>query len=129
MYDAMDADAYGNILIYPATRKIATEDPFYTGYEYFERCCERAKVCLAIGYSVRDYDALTRLRGAVSVNDNLRLLLVGPSADKVLAGIRIPDERKVPLTFKFGEKPDELGSLPDRLAGALGLSKGYLAEG
>lgn len=123
MYDAMDADAYGNILIYPATRKIATEDPFYTGYEYFERCCERTKVCLAIDYSFRDYDALTRLRGAVSVNDGFHLLLVGPSAEKVLAGIRVPDGRKVPLPFKFGEKPDELGSIRDSLEAILGTAK------
>jgi hypothetical protein len=123
MYDQMDSDAYGNILIYPATNKIATEDPFYTGYEYFERCCERAKVCLAIGYSFRDYDALTRLRGAVSVNDRLHLLLVGPSAGKVLTSVRIPDERKIPLPFKFGEKPDELGPISECLTAILGAPK------
>src|SRR5580700_2475383 len=35
MYDQMDSDAYSNVLIYPATRKIATDEPFYSGYEYF----------------------------------------------------------------------------------------------
>jgi hypothetical protein len=33
------------------------------------------------------------------------------------------------VTFKFGEKPDQLGSLSARLVDAFGLSKGYLAEG
>jgi hypothetical protein len=111
MYDALDSDAYSNMLIYPATRKIATEDPFYTGYEYFERCCERAKLCIAIGYSFRDYDALTRLRGAMSVNENLRLLLVGPSAEKVLARIPIPKDRKIPWPRKFGEHREAVDSM------------------
>lgn len=102
MYDALDHDAYENILIYPATREIATEDPFYTGYEYFERCCEHARLCIAIGYSFRDYDALTRLRGAMSVNDDLRLLVVSPSADEILKGIPVADSRKAPLPYKFG---------------------------
>ncbi len=103
MYDVMDSDAYGNILIYPATRKIATDDPFYTGYEYFERCCEHAKLCIAIGYSFRDYDALTRLRGAMSVNDHLRLVLVGPSAEEILKHIPIPEDRKTPIPLRFGQ--------------------------
>lgn len=115
MYDAIDSDAYENILIYPATRKIATEDPFYTGYEYFERCCERARVCVAIGYSFRDYDALTRLRGAVSINEQLRLLLVDPFAETILPNVRIPDERKIPLNFKFGETPDQFAMLSGHL--------------
>jgi hypothetical protein len=111
MYDQLDSDAYNNILIYPATRKIATEDPFYTGYEYFERCCEHARLCIAIGYSFRDYDALTRLRGAMSLNDNLRLLLVGPSAEKVLERIPIPKDRKIPWPHRFGEERATVDSL------------------
>jgi len=120
MYDAMDSDAYGNILIYPATRKIAIEDPFYTGYEYFERCCEHARVCIAIGYSFRDYDALTRLRGAASVNDSLNLVLLDPRAEEILKTIRIPDERKMPLNSKFGELPDQLNLLSEYLEKTVG---------
>jgi len=125
MFDMMDSDAYENILIYPATRKIATEDPFYTGYEYFERCCERAKVCIAIGYSFRDYDALTRLRGAASVNDSLKLVLLAPRAEEILRTVRIPDERKMPLNSKFGEMPDQLNLLSEFLAKTVGGSEGH----
>lgn len=103
MYDAMDSDAYSNVLIYPATRKIATSDPYYSGYEYYQRCCETAKVCLAIGYSFRDDDALTRLRGASSVNDRLQLVLVAPDADKILEVVPIPPEQKLALPFYFGK--------------------------
>lgn len=120
MFDIMDSDAYENILIYPAKRKIATEDPFYTGYEYFERCCERTKVCIAIGYSFRDYDALTRLRGAVSVNDELKLVLVAPRAEEILKSVRIPEDRKKPFNFKFGEMPDQLNLLSEYLEKAIG---------
>jgi SIR2-like domain len=119
IFDEMDRDAYKNILIYPATRKIATEDPFYTGYEYFERCCERAKVCVAIGYSFRDYDALTRLRGAASVNDGLNLVLLDPKAEEILKTIQIPDERKIAFNSKFGELPDQLSLLSEYLGKAV----------
>jgi hypothetical protein len=122
MFDVMDSDAYENILIYPATRKIATDDPFYTGYEYFERCCERATVCVAIGYSFRDYDALTRLRGAVSANDDLILILVDPRAEEVLKTIPIPEERKVPLNVRFGGLPEQLAMLSELLESAMARS-------
>jgi hypothetical protein len=32
MFDSLDSDAYSNVLIYPATRKIATSEPYYSGY-------------------------------------------------------------------------------------------------
>ncbi len=120
MFDAMDSDAYENILIYPATRKIATEDPFYTGYEYFERCCERARVCVAVGYSFRDYDALTRLRGAASVNDELKLILLAPRAEEILKDVRFPEDRKKPFNFKFGEMPDQVNLLSEYLDRTVG---------
>jgi hypothetical protein len=123
MYDAMDSDAYENILIYPATRKIATDEPFYTGYEYFERCCEKAKLCIAVGYSFRDYDALTRLRGAVSMNDNLRIVLIGPSAEEVLKRVAVPESRKFPMSFKFGEKSGDIEDLEAIVSEFLVLSK------
>ncbi len=122
MFDVLDSDAYGNVLIYPATRKIATDDPFYTGYEYFERCCERAKVCIAIGYSFRDYDALTRLRGAASLNDDLQLVIVDPNADKVLPEVWVSGKRRVPLSVKFGEAPEQLDLLSAQLRRILGAN-------
>jgi len=123
MYDAMDSDAYSNVLIYPATRKIATSEPFYSGYEYYQRCCEHARVCLAIGYSFRDYDALTRLRGASSINDRLQLALVSPQADKILKDVPIPTEQKFPMPFYFGkadQMPDCLTSIDALLSSRIG---------
>ena len=89
MYDGIDSDAYDNIIIYPATRKIATADPYYTAYEYFQRCCEHATVNLTIGYSFKDYDALTRLRGASSANDKLRLAILSPDAKDIASTLPI----------------------------------------
>jgi hypothetical protein len=102
MYDEMDADAYENVLIYPATRKIAVEEPYFTAYDYYQKCCERAKVCLAIGYSFRDYDALTRLRGAMTGNPKLHLALLSPDAQAVLKTLPLPRDREVPFSFLFG---------------------------
>jgi SIR2-like protein len=103
MYTAMDADAYGNVLIYPATRKIATEDPYYSAYEYYQRCCENTQKCVAIGYSFRDYDALTRLRGAIGVNSNLELIILSPDATELATRIPIPASRKKYVDGRFGD--------------------------
>lgn len=103
MFDRLDTDAYENVLIYPATRKIATADPYYSAYEYYQRCCERASVCLAIGYSFRDYDALTRLRGAASANEGLKVALIAPSAKATLTNVNMEPDRKKPFDFCFGD--------------------------
>jgi hypothetical protein len=71
---------YENTVIYPATRKVAIEEPYSTAYDYFQRCCEHAKLCVAIGYSFRDYDMLTRLRSAARLNSDLNVLLISPQA-------------------------------------------------
>jgi hypothetical protein len=102
MFDAMDSDVFSNVLIYPATKKIAVVDPYYTAYEYYQRCCESARACMAIGYSFRDYDALMRLRGARSVNEPFRLVLLAPDAEKILESIPLEESRKTALPFSFG---------------------------
>lgn len=103
MFDALDSDAYSNVLIYPATNKITTVDPYYSGYEYLHRCSEKALKLLAIGYSFRDYEATTRLRSAVALNDQLHLVLVSPNADKAVPGIPIPTQQKSSINGSFGE--------------------------
>ncbi len=101
MFDAMDSDVFSNALIYPATRKIAISEPFYSAYEYYQRCCESSRACMAIGYSFRDYDALMRLRGARSVNEKFRLVLLAPDADVILKAVPLEEDRKVALCSKF----------------------------
>jgi len=66
-------------------------------------------------FSFRDYDALTRLRGAASINDKLRVALVSPSANKILADIPILGTQKVPIECYFG-KPDCLGNIETLMA-------------
>jgi hypothetical protein len=122
MYDMMDSDAYENVLIYPATRKIATDDPYYTAYEYFQRCCEHAKICVAVGYSFRDYDGLMRLRGAADFNPELKLALIAPDAESVLKRVVMPPERKIPISKLFGQEspvPSYLTELDAILDGCL----------
>lgn len=57
MYVPADTD-YHSVMIYPATRKVAIEEPYFTAYDYLEQCLDNAKSCLAIGYSFTDYDTL-----------------------------------------------------------------------
>jgi hypothetical protein len=62
MYDALDSDEYQNAIIYPTGDKAANREPYFTAYEYFSRCCEQAELLIVIGYSFRDYEALTAVR-------------------------------------------------------------------
>jgi hypothetical protein len=100
-----------NCLIYPARKKVALEDPYFTCYDYLARCFERAQTCLTIGYSFRDYDALMRLRAAMFQNEKLNLLLVSPTAKELVANLLLPTERISPIAAAFG-----LGMVPDYLA-------------
>jgi hypothetical protein len=87
MYDIIDSDEYQNTIIYPAGNKLATAEPYLTGYHYFSRCCEHAKLMIAIGYSFRDYDALAGLLKAKQVNDDLMVLLLSPHSYDILQTI------------------------------------------
>jgi len=40
-------------------------------------------MCVAIGYSFRDYDMLTRLRSAARLNSDLKVLLISPHASEL----------------------------------------------
>ena len=91
-----------NCLIYPARRKVALEDPHFTCYDYLTRCLEATRVCLTIGYSFRDYDALMRLHAAMAANDKLRLLLLSPKATDVLKGDEYLAGRWSPIDAPFG---------------------------
>lgn len=72
---------YENLLIYPAERKLLLDDPYFTAYDYFHRTLEHCKLCIVIGYSFRDNDALSRLRSAASLNEHLKILIVDPCAE------------------------------------------------
>jgi len=90
MYDVIDSDEYQNTIIYPSGSRVATSQPYLTGYHYFSRCCEHVRVILAIGYSFHDYDALASLLKARQVNDDLMLILLSPNAYNVLDTIIRP---------------------------------------
>jgi hypothetical protein len=73
-----------NMMIYPATRKIAYEEPYFSCYNYLEECLARAKRLLVIGYSFRDYDAVTRMRSALRRNPDLKIEVVSPDAQSLV---------------------------------------------
>jgi hypothetical protein len=104
---AGDDSSFENILIYPARRKIASDDPFFTAYDYFQRTLENCKLCIVIGYSFRDYDALSRLRSAASYNPNLRLLVLDPGASVLTERLTAQGVNAGPLGQSFGDKEGE----------------------
>jgi hypothetical protein len=109
MYDVIDSDEYQNTIIYPAGNKVATTEPYLTGYHYFARCCEYAKIIVVIGYSFRDYDVLSSLLKARRINEDLKLILLSPNSYDVLNSI--PDEDRIcwaqSVYGYFGDKVSE----------------------
>lgn len=112
---AEDDPSIENLLIYPAKKKVALEDPYFTAYDYFQRTLENCRLCLFIGYSFRDYDALSRLRSAASYNPNLKVLVMDPAAGslcKLLMDYGVPAE---PLPRSFGYGTDYLPMVEEAL--------------
>jgi hypothetical protein len=101
IYAGADA-SFENLLIYPAKKKVALDDPYFTAYDYFQRTLENCNLCLVIGYSFRDYDALSRLFSAASHNQNLQVIVLDPSADSLCKPLRERGVRAHPIPKLFG---------------------------
>jgi len=107
IHDSADRRRYENVIIYPARRKVTIMDPYFTGYDYFQRCCERAKICLVIGYSFRDYDLLTRLMSAFRFNNSLCVGILDPRADELISHFPLEGGKFVALPYSFGDSDQE----------------------
>jgi len=106
----VDDSSHQNVLIYPARKKVAVEDPFFTAYDYFQRCMERCKLCVTIGYSFRDEDALTRLRSAASMNRDLKVLVLDPNSAEICSKKLIPlGVNAQPIGRSFGDEANKAG--------------------
>jgi len=109
-YDVGDPD-YQNVMIYPATRKVATEDPFFTAYDYLEQCLDKADSCLVIGYSFRDYDTLMRFKSAKLSNKHLRIAVLDPAAETICRYLESHGISAFPIPYALGGV-DETEYLP-----------------
>lgn len=101
MYDINDPE-YRNVMIYPATTKVAISEPFFTAYDYLERCLDAAESCLVIGYSFRDYDTLMRFKSAKLSNRRLRIAVLDPHADAVCKHLEAHGISGFPIPYAFG---------------------------
>lgn len=102
---------YESMMIYPAQSKVASEEPFFTGYDYLQRCLSRARFCLTVGYSFRDYDTVMRFRIAARTNRKLRVAVLDPGAEKLCAELCGYQVRAEPIVCSLGENPDEYYSI------------------
>ena len=100
-YDVGDPH-YQNVMIYPATRKVATEDPFFTAYDYLEQCLDKADSCLVIGYSFRDYDTLMRFKSAKLSNKHLRIAVLDPAAETICKYLESHGVLAFPIPYALG---------------------------
>jgi hypothetical protein len=103
-----------NVIIYPAKNKIALDNPFFTGYDYFQRCLDHARIGIFVGYSFRDYDTVTKIKSALKFNDALRILILDPNAPQIITtSFSDFQDRIIPLEFKFGLESDEQSYLKE----------------
>lgn len=110
---------FENVLIYPARRKVALDDPFFSAYDYFQRTMDACGCCIVIGYSFRDYDALTKLASASIFNPRLRLLLVDPNSETLCHELSGKGIRCTPVRQKFGEDIAYMQNVFEHIAEAL----------
>jgi len=101
IYDVLDPD-YENVMIYPATNKVATKEPYFTAYDYLERCLDATTFCLVIGYSFRDYDTLMRFKSASLSNKRLKIGVLDPYAEKICSSLRLEGISADPVPYVFG---------------------------
>jgi hypothetical protein len=97
-------------MIYPATRKVAITEPFFTCYDYLGKCLSNAEFCLVVGYSFRDYDVLMRFRAAAISNEKLRIAILDPNAGEICDEIERYGIRATPINASLGEKTEIYGS-------------------
>src|SRR2546425_8548030 len=69
-------------LFIPPGKRSHSTIPF-TAYDYFQRAMDGCGCCIVIGYSFRDYDALTKLMSASILNQRLTVLVIDPNSDAV----------------------------------------------
>lgn len=99
--------AIENVLIYPATRKVAIDDPYFTAYDYLQRFLSSAEFCVFVGYSFRDYDVLTRLRASQLWNPGLKIIVLDPNAQRLIKKTLQPNGiRAVAVPFLFSTQED-----------------------
>lgn len=106
-----------NIMIFPATRKVAIEDPYFTAYDYLEKCLRAAQLCLVIGYSFRDYDTLMRFKAAKTSNPNLQVCILDPQADELRSNLLEHQVDARPLRFMYGFQTKEYMEAIRKLVG------------
>ena len=106
VFDGGDPN-YANIMIYPSTRKVAIEEPFFTAYDYLEKCLSCAEFCLVIGYSFRDYDCIMRFKAAKLANPTLRVTVLDLNAAKLAEDLGKRSVQVQPLTFMYPITEDQ----------------------
>lgn len=94
---AGDDEVHPNLIIYPAMRKVAVDDPFFTAYDFLQQCLSNARCLLVVGYSFRDQDSLTRLRSAVRANPQLKIGVYDPNAKALIARLKDSEIAAEPL--------------------------------
>jgi len=102
---------YQNLLIYPTKNKVALKDPFFTAYDYLQRVLDVCRLLICIGYSFRDYDALSKLKSCSLYNKNLNVLVIDPHAEKLSKQLQEDGVRAIPLKAKLGEDLQFLGKV------------------
>ena len=104
------------VVIYPTQVKdhLVQTEPFKTSYSYFSGALQQAKLLIVIGFSFRDPAINSEIRNSLTLNQNLRLLIIeldltqsSPKFMNILDDLGIPYEHWIQrlhiIQGKFGE--------------------------
>jgi len=102
------ADLFGRAvkerrMIYPTGEKYATRSPYYEYLGQLRQALAREQVCIIIGYSFRDTPINNAFLDGIQKNPKLRILIVGPRADRIRGSMEKDLQRNVlSLNRSFG---------------------------
>lgn len=104
------------VILYPNNTKNILSDPFIAGYSYLQKCLDKTKFIVFVGYSFRDYITITMLKSALRFNKGLKVLIIDPQAKTIYKNFLEWYNKQITcVDMKFDGKGDYLKPLKDFL--------------
>ena len=111
--DAYGREIKGRMMIYPTGEKYSSRSPFYEYLGQLRQALFAEQVCIVIGYSFRDVPINNAFLDGIQRNTNLVILVVGPTADKVVGRLDKSMSKRITIlneAFGTGDRvPEKIG--------------------
>jgi len=113
---AGESSGYENALVWPGLTKAIKKGPYKTNYAYLEECLRHARLCIVLGFSLRDEVIREYFTHSLTANQDLQIAVIDPDAEAVIRErLEAEDYTRVkPIPARFGK--DELAQITFELA-------------